>query len=50
VLFDQTFWFSLQGRIQPGSLGGTISVIFGSQISLRVHYCKRDEVYFTTLL
>jgi len=30
--------------------GGGISVIFGSQISLRVHYCKRDEAYFTTLL
>jgi len=27
-----------------------ISVTFGSQVSLRVHYCKRDEVYFTTLL
>ena len=23
---------------------------FGRQVSLRVHYCKRDEVYFTTLL
>jgi len=31
-------------------LGGAISVIFGSQASLRVHCCKRDEVYFTTLL
>jgi len=38
------------GRIQPVTLGGAISVIFGSQISLRVHYRKRDEVYFTTLL
>jgi len=27
-----------------------ISVIFGIQVSLRVHYCKRDEVYFTTLM
>ena len=25
--------------------GEAISVIFGSQVSLRVHYCKRDEVY-----
>ena len=25
-----------------------ISVIFGIQVSLRVHYCKRDEVYFRT--
>jgi len=39
-----------QGRIQPVSLGGAISVIFCSQVSLRVHYCKRHEVYFTTLL
>ena len=29
---------------------GTISVIFGNQVFLRVHYCKRDEVRFTTLL
>jgi len=27
-----------------------ISVIFGIQVSLRVHFCKRGEVYFTTLL
>jgi len=37
-----------QGRIQPVSVGGkAISVIFGSQVSLRIHYCKTDEVYFT---
>jgi len=29
---------------------GEISVIFGSQVSWQVHYCKRGEVYFTTLL
>jgi len=29
---------------------GAISVLFGSQVSLRVHYCKRDEVYSTPLL
>jgi len=29
---------------------GAISVIFGSQVSLRVRYCKGDEVYLTTLL
>jgi len=40
-----------QGRNQPVRLGGgTISVILGSQVLLRVRYCKRDEVYFTTLL
>ena len=39
-----------QGRIQPVSLRGVISEKFGSQVSLRVHYCKKDEVYFTTLL
>jgi len=25
-------------------------VIFGIQVSLRIYYCKRDDVYFTTLL
>jgi len=30
--------------------GEAISVLFGSQVSLRLRYCKRDEVYFTTLL
>jgi len=30
--------------------GEAILVIFGSYVSLRVHYCKRDEAYFTTLL
>ena len=39
-----------QGRIQPVSLGGAMLVIFGSQVSLRVHYCEKDEVCFTTLL
>jgi len=29
---------------------GAILVIFGSHVSLWVHYCKRDEVYFTTLM
>jgi len=36
--------------IQAKFRGGAISVIFGNQVSLRVQYCKRDEVYFTTLL
>jgi len=31
-----------QGWIQPVSLGG--SVIFGSQVSLQVHYCKNTAV------
>jgi len=30
--------------------GGAISEIFGSQVSLRVLYCKKDDVYFTNLL
>ena len=40
------------GAIQPVRWGGggEISLIFGSQVSLRVHCCKRDEAYFTTLL
>ena len=28
--------------------GEAVSVIFGSQVSLRVHYCKRDEVLHNT--
>ena len=43
-------FFLNQGGFQPVSLRGAISIIFGSQVSWRVHYCKRDEVYFTTLL
>ena len=39
-----------QGWIQPACLGGAVSVIFGDHVSLRVHYYKRGEVYFTTLL
>ena len=40
----------LTGLIANMALGGEISVIFGGQVSSCVHYCKRDEVYFTTLL
>jgi len=40
----------LQGQIQPVMLREEIPVIFGSQVSLRVRYCERDKVYFTTLL
>jgi len=32
------------GWFQPMRLGGAISVIFVSQVSLQVHYFKRDEV------
>ena len=40
-----------QGRIQQVRLGGgSISVIFGKQVSLRVNNCKRGEICFTTLL
>ena len=39
-----------QEQIRPVRLGGAISVIFGRQVWSRVHYCKRDEVYFTILL
>jgi len=41
---------STSGVDPTSKVGGAISVIFGSQVSLRVHYCKIDEVYFTTLL
>jgi len=29
---------------------GEFSVVFGCQVSLRVHFCKKHEVYFTALL
>jgi len=35
---------------QPVILGGAISATFGIQVSLCAHDCKRDEVYFTTVL
>jgi len=41
---------SPQTQIQPVSLGGRLGLIFGSQVSLRVQYCKSDEVYITTQL
>jgi len=42
-------------RFDPGTdpanrVRGAISAIFVSQVSWRVQYFKRDEVYFTTLL
>jgi len=36
--------------VDPASKFRAISVIFGSQVSLQVHYCKTDQVCFTTLL
>jgi len=39
-----------QERVRPVRLAGMISVIFGNQVLLQVHNCRRDEVYFTTLL
>ena len=41
-----------QPEADPGSRfrGGVILVIFGSQVSLRARYCKRDEVYVPALL
>jgi len=41
----------MQGRIQPVSLGGgAIWGLFGSQVFLRVHCCRTDEVCFTRQL
>jgi len=42
----------VQAAADPASkLGrGAISVIFGSQVSLRIHCRKRNEGYFTPLL
>jgi len=31
-------------------MGGAISVIFASQVSYQVCYCKRNKAYFETLL
>jgi len=39
-----------QVRFQAIRLRGAISVIFGAQVSLPIHYWERDEVYLTTLL
>jgi len=33
------------GADSASKVRGVISVIFGSQVSLRVHYCKRHKVY-----
>jgi len=30
--------------------GGDFRLIFGGQVPLWVHYCKRDEAFFITLL
>jgi len=44
----------LSGCVQAGAdpankfRGGAISVIFSSQVSLRVHCCKRDEIASTS--
>jgi len=38
------------GADPANELKGAIAVIFVSHVSLPVHYSKRDEVYFTTLL
>jgi len=42
--------FSDTGADPASEFKGATSVIFDIEVSLRVHYCKRDEVYFTTLL
>jgi len=38
------------GADPTSTFSGAISVVFGIQVSLRVHYCKRVQEYFTTLL
>jgi len=48
-----TVWSVRISCVKQGSsqlVRGAISVIFRSQISLRVHCCKKDKVHFTTLL
>jgi len=48
---ENTHFCNVGSEADPASkLGGTISAIFGSQVSLQVHYCKRHKVYFATLL
>ena len=47
---SQEYYWPLPGADPTSKFRRPISVIFSSQVSLRVHYCKRDEVYFTTLL
>ena len=38
------------GADSTSKFRGAISLIFAIHVSARVRYCKRDEVYFTTLL
>jgi len=46
-----TYYFMWgHGRIQPVRLGGGDFSNVGSQVSLGLRYCKRDEVYFITPL
>ena len=45
------YWLiSASGSDPISKVSGAISIILGSRVLLRVHYRKRDEVYFRTLL
>jgi len=51
ILFVVYSAFNTTPGVDPASkVSGAISVIFSSYVSLQFHYCKREEVYFTTLL
>ena len=44
-------WVCVNAGVTPASnFEVAISVIFGSQVSSRLRYCKRDEVDFTIVL
>jgi len=49
VCMFKTFYMK-SGENRGSKVRSSILVVFGSHVSLRVHYCKRVGVYFTTLL
>jgi len=51
-MMDSVFLLAdpIPGADPVSEVGGDFSHTWYSQVSLQVHYCTRDEVYFTALL
>jgi len=47
LCYKEKHW-AKPGADPASQVRGTISVIFGSQVSLLVHYCKRDDILYTS--